>query len=592
MTAKSEAAQKALEIDKAAALVVDDIFNSLDNDGSKTLDFPEFANWARTDGRAIDWLEEYIWPMGDWMDDIELTDAVLVPDLTSTFSKELSHSMLKVFRGMGTASRLDEEEFVVMMLQILKLRNAPQSRIFAGRLFRFMDKDQGGTVTWQEFLDGVFMLCRGSQLERLRVIFSIIDVKTRRSINNDEFKQFVGQFWLQPVERIGGPRKGKKAPEMINQDTGPKVRAEMQAIVDGLRRRIAELSKWKEEALLLQVNQDVLKELIDETQRELRELQAKYRLLARERSQLIQEGKAWKANREAMVVLVEEAVAKAKHHCDTEKENDKERRLLLKQNEIVVEEYAMREAVLCKQLNDAEAARKAEVGALRAELEEQMRRMKGEAEYKAHHLAGQHFVKMMRSLAKQWQQELFTRLVTRWRAFVDMERSLLSVANSADTEAWLRNGMPAGWERRNMRNDRRPKGGAPLGYTTSLALAMPTKERMNEDGIRDGWNILEETGPGHTRQPRQNPRPRTASVRMKVHRTHSDYIVGKVKDRRAPRKEGTGFVPTNPARSDVMKMKRPDSAAESRLKVICLRTLSDMDSASVTSTWRSRSAMQ
>ena len=40
MTAKSEAAQKALEIDKAAALVVDDIFNSLDNDGSKTLDFP------------------------------------------------------------------------------------------------------------------------------------------------------------------------------------------------------------------------------------------------------------------------------------------------------------------------------------------------------------------------------------------------------------------------------------------------------------------------------------------------------------------------------------------------------------------------
>ena len=40
------------------------------------------------------------------MDDIELTDAVLVPDLTSTFSKELSHRWHRAFAAPDLTAML------------------------------------------------------------------------------------------------------------------------------------------------------------------------------------------------------------------------------------------------------------------------------------------------------------------------------------------------------------------------------------------------------------------------------------------------------------------------------------------------------
>ena len=69
--------------------------------------------------------------------------------------------MLLMFRGMGTASRVDESQFMTMMLSLLKLRSTEQSKTFCRRIFRIFDVDDGGTVSWQEFLDSVYLLCRG-----------------------------------------------------------------------------------------------------------------------------------------------------------------------------------------------------------------------------------------------------------------------------------------------------------------------------------------------------------------------------------------------------------------------------------------------
>ena len=96
------------------------------------------------------------------MDDIELTNAELHPDKSSSFSHELAHHILHIFRSSGTASRVDQQEFTGMMLQLLKLRNTEQSRTFCTRMFHFFDQDEGNTIDWQEFLDGLYLWCRGS----------------------------------------------------------------------------------------------------------------------------------------------------------------------------------------------------------------------------------------------------------------------------------------------------------------------------------------------------------------------------------------------------------------------------------------------
>ena len=95
------------------------------------------------------------------MDDIELTDAELLPENSSSFSQALSYQMLLMFRGSGTASKVTEAEFCSMMMQLLKLRGTEQSQVFCNRLFHVFDRDEGGAVDWQEFLDGIYLWCRG-----------------------------------------------------------------------------------------------------------------------------------------------------------------------------------------------------------------------------------------------------------------------------------------------------------------------------------------------------------------------------------------------------------------------------------------------
>ena len=39
---------------------------------------------------ALQWLDEYMEPLTEWMDDIELTNAELLPDAMASFSKALA----------------------------------------------------------------------------------------------------------------------------------------------------------------------------------------------------------------------------------------------------------------------------------------------------------------------------------------------------------------------------------------------------------------------------------------------------------------------------------------------------------------------
>ena len=72
----------------------------------------------------------------------------------------------------------------------------------------------------------------------------------------------------------------------------------------------------------LQANQQVLQEISDQSQRDLKEEQRKNKLLDLERLDLIQEGREWSAQRDLMAALVKDAAEEAKCHREFQQNLD------------------------------------------------------------------------------------------------------------------------------------------------------------------------------------------------------------------------------------------------------------------------------
>jgi hypothetical protein len=68
---------------------------------------------------------------------------------------------------------------------------------------------------------------------------------------------------LRPIDRVGA--KKNKGP-LIPLDSGGAVRQEMQEKLDVMQAKLDKLMKWKEEAMMLQAEQAVLKEIADRAQ--------------------------------------------------------------------------------------------------------------------------------------------------------------------------------------------------------------------------------------------------------------------------------------------------------------------------------------
>merc|ERR1711871_1739971 len=112
---------------------------------------------------------------------------------------------------------------------------------------------------------------------------------------------------------------------------------------------------------------------------------------------------------------------------------------------------------------------------------------------------------------------------------------------------------------------------------------MPSAARMAAEGVKDGWRMLARAGPGHYET---HQRLTTAGVHhMKAH-TDAESLVNECQ----PRKADKGWIQHTKSSGTKVGLKQSsDSPAESKLNIICLRTLADVDSSTVTSVWRSRS---
>jgi ribosomal protein L17 len=326
-------------------------------------------------------------------------------------------------------------------------------------------------------------------------------------------------------------------------------------------------------------------------QRELTAEKAQCKLVAQELADLLQEGRDWKLQREHMSKLVSDAAAEVTKHRIAEKRLDRERRVLLKQFETISEEFTTREARMTRLLSEEQERKMKELEGLRDEMNARMKMLQNASNDGIRIMNGEQLLRLTRGIVQRWLQLVLGKVVGRWYGYAVMERVLIDAGNLADKEAWLRNGRPQGWARRDMQSDRRVKGGTPLGYTTSLALAVPSAAKRLKEGVNDGFLHLEAAGPAHALE--QSPasrrkthsRPKTAGAQrnsMKLHHSHSDALRERVRERREFTAQG---IPTERPKSAVVKMRRPQSAAESHLKMVCLRTLADIDEPTIDSAW-------
>jgi len=428
----------------------------------------------------------------------------------------------------------------------------------------------------------------GSKLEKLRVCYQIIDYKNRKKVNFEEMKDFVAQFWLKPIDRIGERRDNKA---VIDTDAGNAVRRELEGEMDGMKKKISGLIKWREEAMNLQARQQVLQEMSEKAGKELRESHRQAKLMALERADLLQEGREWAVERESMAQLVRDSAEEAKRQWEGQQSLDRERRLVLLQNEMVVEEYSLLEAQLGKSLTEAESRKAKEMETLRTEMEARVKKTRQTHLRQQHDSNGAVFVRTVVGIVKRWEDAVAMRCVSRWYGYASMERVLIEAGNRLDHEAWLRSGQPKGWERRNMGAGREPKGGTPLGYTTSVILAVPSAAQMMKEGVKDGFQHLEDAGPEHTNE---NVTLKTPGKKLfKLHQTHSEELRTKVNSRRrrdadglAPHAEGQGWVPLRP-KSGVTRMPlTKPSCSDSHLRMVCLRTLAGIEEP-IESAWHS-----
>lgn len=439
-----------------ATVITNDIFDIVDEDGNGSMDFDEFARWARSDGRPLEWLEDYAGPLLEWLDRVELENAELRPSHNEgLFSPEVAKALLSRFREDSKGNRLNEQGFIEVMLLLMSLRKTPQSTTFASRMFRFFDDDGGGSVDWAEFGTGLSMVCRGSKLDRLRCIYILIDKKQRGHINRKEFRDFVDMFWLTPVERVG-----KAAAKPMSRNP-----------------RYSGMSK----ASIMQLCDQTLQEL-QETQTELSSAESQREFLGlelKQRDQVISELEVVRSDLHAEKLAraaVDEQVLRILKEVE---------RLDTNRLELQATIESQKTDLRAQELRWLGSKRQAELGAIeRAQLAaersswESLANQKC-AEFQLHvderlavadasvaqsenwashcvDLVKQSGLRAMRSAVIRFRVVLFVRLITRW-----------SLSSRTESMSRVRAGNPKGWKRRNLASCLKPKGGTPLGYVTA-----------------------------------------------------------------------------------------------------------------------------
>lgn len=183
--------------DSAVSTMLGELLNVTGHSQAGRLRFTEFARWASWDGQILEWLDHAARWIGT--ETQRLSEVVGLENVRSRLNKLPLNSLLQVYRADSRRNELmSSEDFSRLLCQVAELEPTASTDSFCSALAECLA--QRG-LYWIEFGTGVALLCRGTQMEKLRVAFEMLDADSDGLISQQELENFLGMFHRWGVAR-------------------------------------------------------------------------------------------------------------------------------------------------------------------------------------------------------------------------------------------------------------------------------------------------------------------------------------------------------------------------------------------------------
>lgn len=123
--------------------------------------------------------------------------------LSTEFTENELHTWNKAFREKCPNGKMSEKKFAEIYKNHYSTGDAS---VFAGHVFRTFDKNNDGTIDFHEFIQGLSIISRGTQEQKLRWAFEMYDSDGSGSVSRREMLEIVRGIFRLAGDRVNLPR--------------------------------------------------------------------------------------------------------------------------------------------------------------------------------------------------------------------------------------------------------------------------------------------------------------------------------------------------------------------------------------------------
>lgn len=123
--------------------------------------------------------------------------------LTTEFNEEELRRWFKGFHEKCHKGKMSKTKFAEMYSKHFPCGDAS---LFAGHVFRTFDKNQDGYIDFREFIQGLSVISRGTQEQKLRWAFEMYDTDGGGSVDRKEMLEIVRSIFRIAGDRVNLPR--------------------------------------------------------------------------------------------------------------------------------------------------------------------------------------------------------------------------------------------------------------------------------------------------------------------------------------------------------------------------------------------------
>lgn len=123
--------------------------------------------------------------------------------LSTEFTEDELNKWHKAFREKCPNGKMSEKKFAELYTNHYSTGDAS---IFAGHVFRTFDKNRDGTIDFHEFIQGLSIISRGTQEQKLRWAFEMYDRDGSGTVSRAEMLEIVRGIFRLAGDKINLPR--------------------------------------------------------------------------------------------------------------------------------------------------------------------------------------------------------------------------------------------------------------------------------------------------------------------------------------------------------------------------------------------------